>query len=401
MSLKALVVCPPGLEPLLAAEIRALGGDPGSPIHGGVPVEVSQAQLYAYNLRLRVATRVLLRLGNGFVDGPQSLHRLLDSMDWTRYCSGCSVVVTATSHSSTLFHTGLVEEAAMELIAKRAAVVPQGPDVPEQRVVIRIDHDRAVVSIDSSGDRLDRRGYRLFGAKAPLRETLAAALVLSSGWDPRTPLVDPFCGSGTIAIEAAMAAQGLAPGRNRRFAFQDWPSFTRSAWKQAKAGAAAAERPSMTPVIVAGDRDGGAIEATLANAERAGVAVDARHGSFSSLEMPSGRGAIVTNPPYGVRVGDQRSLRDLYDSFGRWLPERAPGWTITLLDADRTLTSRLGLPLTERIRTANGGIDVSVMHGVVRDPSQAAGAPPAKPAHRASVISVPRSGDRDPRPGQL
>jgi putative N6-adenine-specific DNA methylase len=368
VSLKALVVCPPGLEPLLVAEIRALGIVPGGSIHGGVPVEVSQAELYALNLRSRVATRVLLRLGNAFVDGPHSLHGLLDSVDWSRFIDGSRVEVIAASHSSTLFHTGLIEEAALALLTKRAKVADPGDDdtdAPQQRVSIRIDHDRAMISIDTSGERLDRRGYRLHGAKAPLRETLAAALVLSSGWDPRCPLVDPLCGSGTVAIEAALAARGLAPGRDRRFAFQDWPSFTRSAWKQARAGAAAAERLGVTPVIVANDRDRGAVDAARSNAERAGVSIDVRHGSFSAVELPHGPGAIVTNPPYGVRVGDERALRDLYDSFGKWLGLRAPGWTLTMLDADRKLTSRLGIALTERIRTANGGIDVSIVHGVV------------------------------------
>jgi putative N6-adenine-specific DNA methylase len=361
MSLKALVVCPPGLEEILAAEMASLGVRPGRVLFGGVACEPSHAQLYGLNLRLRTATRVLLRLGNAFVDGPTSLATFIGGFDWPRFVDGAAVVVSASSTASTLFHTDMIAEHTLSAIGASANIRDDGH---VQRVLVRIDHDRAVVSIDSSGERLDRRGYRLDGAKAPMRETLAAALVMASGWDARCPLVDPFCGSGTIAIEAALIAGGLAPGRDRRFAFMDWPSFTRSAMRSARAALDSAVT-GRTATIVASDRDDGAVRAAGANAGRAGVSIDVTHRAMSAVRLPSGPGHIVTNPPYGVRVGEATKLRDLYDGFGNWLRDNAGGWTCAVVDADRTLTSRLGVKLEGRARVSNGQIPVSFSVGTV------------------------------------
>ena len=366
MSLRTLVVCTPGLETLTATEMRGLGVGPGKAVFGGVPCDVSQQQLYGLNLRMRTATRVLLRVGNGFVDGPISLRRLIDEIEWERYVGGCQLLVSASTKASTMFHTDMINEQVWAAIASRATV-SSDPTAPSQRVLVRIDHDRATVSLDSSGERLDRRGCRLDGAKAPMRETLAAALVLTSGWSGAGPLVDPFCGSGTIVIEAALWARRLAPGRLRRFAFQQWPSFTRKAWRGAQDQATAGERLTEPVMIVAGDRDAGAVAAARANAERAGVGdlVEVRHGAVSNLRWPSGTGAVVTNPPYGRRVGEADKLRDLYDSFGRLLAKNASGWSLTMVDADRTLSTRAGVRFEERVSTDNGGIDVTFVHGRV------------------------------------
>jgi putative N6-adenine-specific DNA methylase len=371
VSLKALVVCPPGLEQIVASEMSVIGVRPGRVVFGGVSCEPSQAQLYALNLRLRTATRVLLRLGNAHVDGPISLARFIGTVDWPRFVDGAALTVSASSSASTLFHTEMIAEHTQTAIGTSASLRDEGP---VQRVLVRIDHDRAVLSIDSSGERLDRRGYRLEGAKAPMRESLAAALVLVSGWDAASPLVDPFCGSGTIAIEAALIAGGLAPGRNRRFAFMDWPSFTRSAMRSARAGAEMAETGRSVPIL-ASDRDAGAARAAQANAARAGVTIDVSQCAMSAVRLPaglpglaglpSGLGHIVTNPPYGVRVGDVAKLRDLYDGFGNWLRANAGGWTCALVDGDRTLTSRVGIELENRARVSNGPIPVSFMVGVV------------------------------------
>jgi putative N6-adenine-specific DNA methylase len=343
--------------------MASLGVRPGRAVFGGVPCEPSHAELYGLNLRLRTATRVLLRLGNAHVDGPTSLARFISGIDWARFVDGAAVTVSASSSASTLFHTDMIAEHTLAAIGGCDSVTMRD-DGPAQRVLVRIDHDRAVVSIDTSGERLDRRGYRLEGAKAPMRETLAAALVLVSGWRGSAPLVDPFCGSGTIAIEAALIAGGLAPGRNRRFAFQDWPSFTRSAMRSARQ-AADAVVTGHTAVIMAGDRDAGAVRAAQANAERAGVTVDIAQRAMSATCLPEGPGCLVTNPPYGVRVGDVAKLRDLYDGFGNFLRANARGWTCALVDVDRTLTSRLGVPLESRAQVSNGPIPVSFAVGRV------------------------------------
>jgi len=191
------------------------------------------------------------------------------------------------------------------------------------------------------------------------------ALVAGAGWDLRSPLVDPFCGSGTIVIEAAMMARRMAPGRHRSFAFEEWPSFDSAAWERLIRGAddAVIER---CPPIIGSDRDAGAIESALANAATAGVSASVELGrrTVSELVLPARAGWIVSNPPYGRRVGGG-DLRDLFDRFGTVLHESAPGWHIALLAPRDVPVSRLRVPLSPAMRTTNGGVSVAVMVGEV------------------------------------
>jgi putative N6-adenine-specific DNA methylase len=219
------------------------------------------------------------------------------------------------------------------------------------------------VSVDSSGPLLHLRGYRQQLAKAPLRETLASAVLLGAGWTGDTPVVDPMCGSGTIPIEAALIARRIAPGRNRSFAFLDWPITDRASWSKLVADARAGERPS-SPVSIAGyDRDAGAIAAARANAERAGVlddiALDVQ--PISALAEADAPGLIASNPPYGVRIGDADRLRNLYAQLGNVARARRPGWTLALLSADRSLERHVGLEFENRFATRNGGIPVRLV----------------------------------------
>jgi putative N6-adenine-specific DNA methylase len=190
--------------------------------------------------------------------------------------------------------------------------------------------------------------------------------VLASGWDGVSPLVDPLCGSGTIAIEAALLALGRPPGEGRRFGFEDWPSFAPGTW--ASVVGASRTAPTNVPAIVASDRDAGAVEATVANAERAGVAahVDVRQQSLSDLWPPPGPpGWLLSNPPYGKRVGGA-DLRDLYARLGTLVSERFVGWTVGILAADRRLANHTGLSLSEVLGTDNGGIPVQLLLGPLR-----------------------------------
>ena len=221
--LEAFVVAVPGLEPLVLAEVQKLGVRPAHAVRGGVECTVTWPQLFAINVRGRVATRVLVRLRRFKADGFHSLEMGLKAIPWGEWLAadaGVQVSVTADAGSK-LYHSGAVEERVLAVLDR-----PEG----DQRVFVRVLNDVVTVSLDASGDSLHRRGYRGAAGKAPLRETLAAAVVLGSGWDARSPLVDPFCGSGTIAIEAAMIARRMAPGRHRSFAFQSWPSFDAAAW---------------------------------------------------------------------------------------------------------------------------------------------------------------------------
>jgi putative N6-adenine-specific DNA methylase len=236
-----------------------------------------------------------------------------------------------------------------------------------QLFVVRVVRDVVSVSVDSSGSLLHRRGYRQAVAKAPLRETIAAAMLLGSEWPGTVPLVDPMCGSGTIAIEAALLARRIAPGVNRRFAFERWPEFDATVWARMIREAREQELAHAPAPIRGSDRDAGAIEAARANAMRAGVGADVEldRRPISGIEPPSGRGWVVVNPPYGIRVAEAGAARDLYAALGNVLRARFVGWMVALLSPSETLERQVGLRLEERIATLNGGIPVRLVTGEV------------------------------------
>jgi putative N6-adenine-specific DNA methylase len=370
-------VCAPGLEPLTAAELRALGHAEAAEEPGGVAFRGGLAELYRANLCLRTATRVLLRLGEFHARDFDQLRKRASRLAF----EGCLVPgrmlrVSASSSRSRLVHSGAVAErvelaiadrlgAAPLLAARRTSPAEDGePDV--QLVLVRVVHDRCTISVDGSGALLHQRGWRKASGKAPLRETLAAALVLASDWDGRVPLADPFCGAGTIVIEAATLARRLAPGRGRRFACLDWPSFDAALWSRVQKHAADGEVDRVPAPIRGADRDAGAIDAARANADAAGVAADVElaRAAISSFEPPPGTGVIASNPPYGVRLrgGD---LRDLYARFGSVLARRCPGWRVAILCSDRKLVRASGLPLEPRARWRNGGLAIELFAGTV------------------------------------
>lgn len=375
--LDAFVVCTPGLEPLVAGEIERLGIRQPRVRHGGVDAAVTVAQLWSMNLRLRCATRVLVRIGRFSADSFPVLQAGLRHVEWTKWLPpGAPVVLKVASSNSALFHTGAIAERALEIIPG-ATDAPSGEegdgdaDTPTQVLHIRVTRDVVLVSIDASGPPLYRRGWRLATAKAPMRETAAAALLAHSGWDRKAPLVDPFCGSGTVAIEAAIAARRMASGRMRSFAFERWPNFDEAGWARMRAGADADVVAGKAPIIAA-DRDAGAIAAAEQNAERAGVAdsIEFRVASISDLSVPNRAGWIVTNPPYGHRIGGGSDLRDLYDRFGTVLRERAAGWHVELVNGGddarpQGFVDRLGLEIADRLETTNGGLPVEFVNATV------------------------------------
>jgi putative N6-adenine-specific DNA methylase len=226
------------------------------------------------------------------------------------------------------------------------------------------------VSVDSSGELLHRRGYRLATAKAPLRETLAAGMLLASGWDGRSALLDPFCGSGTIAIEAALLARGVAPGHNRRFAFMAWSGFDQVLWDRLVYENDNQVQDRLLSAgktwIAASDRDAGAIEMARANAERAGVgdAIEFSCRAVSAIE-PQGVGWVVTNPPYGLRVSANKDLRNLYAQLGNVLRMKCPGWRVAILCSDLSLIHQTGLNLDTSLAMVNGGVGVRLAQGMI------------------------------------
>lgn len=393
--LPLFVVTAPGLEGLATGELAALG-IAAAPEPGGAAWDATREELYAASLELRTASRVLVRVAEFRARTFFELERHARRIEWERFVEpGGAVTLRVTTRKSKLYHQGAVAQRFLEAIERSCGPLAAGgaakgeegeeEGAAEQLFVVRFLHDRCTVSADASGALLHLRGYRQALAKAPLRETLAAACLIGSGWKGDAPLLDPMCGSGTIAVEAALLARRVPPGlaaadrRPRRFAFERWPDFDRALWEgvvdRARAGIL-----SRSPVpVLASDRDAGAIEAARSNAERAGVLedLDLSVRPLSAVDPPPGPGWLVTNPPYGARVGETRALRDLYAGLGNTARRRLPGWTIAMLSADRGLEAQVGIPFREEIRTKNGGIPVHLVVGRVEGPARPDGLSPA------------------------
>lgn len=383
---------------------------------GGVAFDGALERIYEANLWLRTASRIVVRLGQFHASTFYELERHSKKLPWSDFLPESGAVeVRVTCRKSKLYHSDAVAERVLSAIAgaasrnielRTASSVDDedgeeganstgegagaGPaSGPTQLFIVRIVHDQCEISADSSGDLLHRRGYRKEVAKAPLRETLAAALVLASGWEGRrgAPLLDPMCGSGTIPIEAALIARGIAPGLQRGFQFMNWPTFDRGLWN----GIVERARSSVTSPkleISGADRDAGAISAAIHNAGRAGVAADigfsvqSLSGSIAAIEdVANGEGWILTNPPYGVRVGETKDLRDLYATLGTALKTKR-GWRLGILTSDAVLAGQMRVAIRARFDSRNGGIPVSFL---VSEKLEAAGVRSPKPAVGGSV----------------
>ena len=388
----AFAVTALGLETICRRELAALGirGRAGE---GGVSWRGSLESVERANLWLRTASRVIVRVAEFRATAFHELERAGRRVLWERFVGPTSTVrFRVTCRKSKLYHSGAVAQRLADAMSRRVPGVGleaaegevdeavdrwpggrmDGPigsksDSPAQLFVVRLLHDVCTISADTSGALLHLRGYRQQLAKAPLRETIAAAMLLAADWPGDAAFVDPMCGSGTIAIEAARFARRMAPGRERRFAFQDWPEHDADAWRSIIQEGRDRELSRAPAPIVAADRDRGAIDAARANAERAGVAgdVELKVAAISALDPMAPEGWLITNPPYGVRVGEKDQLRNLYAQFGNVVRANAPGWTVGLLSADRRLEAQTRLELRERFATRNGGIAVRFMVGRV------------------------------------
>ncbi|HEV2290310.1 MAG TPA: class I SAM-dependent RNA methyltransferase [Gemmatimonadales bacterium] len=398
----AYAITAPGIEAITAAELTALGIGVTSTEPGGVAFTATPAQLYAANLHSRTASRIVVRVAEFSARTFFELERHAKKVPWERFAApGSAVSFRVTSRKSKLYHQGAIEERLIRWAAERgfacrseesnvkgeraevevgssdpAAGMPEDRESPfhsslftlhSQLFLIRLHRDKVTVSADSSGELLHRRGYRLATAKAPVRETLAAAMLLASGWDGAAPLIDLLCGAGTIPIEAALIARNIAPGSRRSFAFERWPEFDLAEWARVREAALNGARSTVNGKIEGADRDAGAIAASVANAERAGVAKDV---TFAQRALdawgdvsPQPGGWLVTNPPYGVRVGDDAGLAALYATLGAVARRQVPGGHIGVLSADPRLDARIAIPLTERFSAENGGIGVRFVTG--------------------------------------
>lgn len=380
MDFTLFAVCAPGLERVVAQELVALGltrppaGRTKSKdvLEGGVEFRGDLRALYRANLHLRAASRVLVRLGAFRATAFAELRQKASGLEWEKYILPRQpVALRVTCHRSRLYHSDAVAERVAGAIADRLGYPmahSHSPDEAEaatdsQLIVVRLAQDQCTISLDTSGALLHQRRYRLVTGKAPLRETLAAGVLLASGWDRQSPVLDPFCGAGTIVIEAALLARHIAPGHMREFSFMNWPNYSATLWKAALAEAKT-QTLATCPPLLASDRDAGAIEAARANAERAGVAanIEFTQRAVSAITPPPGLGWVITNPPYGVRVQAPRDLRNLYARFGQVLRAQCPGWQVGLLVAEAALQTSLNLPFDEgrSVWLMNGGLRVKL-----------------------------------------
>lgn len=369
-------VTAPGLEPLCAAELTTLGMDGIEPREGGVLFSGRLAAAYGANLWLRTAGRVLLRLKDFRVRGWPDLERQAASVPWEVWLTpGAPLKVQATLRQSNLKHSGRVSETVLKASMARleglglAPPEPAGPgDTQAQRLLVRGSGRRASLSLDTSGTHLHKRGYRAAGGAAPLREDLAAALLSLCGYDGRETILDPLCGAGTLAIEAALIARSLPPGGRRGFAFEGWPSFRAATWEHLKRQAASQALPSARAPIRAQDRQAQARAWAQENAERAGVAgdVELSRADFFTTPPPPGPGLLVMNPPYGRRLGSVRQARDFAGRLGQRLRAGYQGWRCGVVLYRPEWAELLGLTEEARLAAPFGGLKVTLLYGSVQ-----------------------------------
>jgi 23S rRNA (guanine2445-N2)-methyltransferase / 23S rRNA (guanine2069-N7)-methyltransferase len=371
-----------GLEAVLAGELRGLGAAAVDVQRAGVAFRGPLEAGYRACLWSRVASRVLLPLASFPAETPAALYSGVRTIRWSDHIGrgrtmavDCAVSRSRITHShfAALKTKDAIVDQLREQRGTRPSVAVERPDV---RINVYLHDDRATVSIDLSGDSLHRRHYRQSGGAAPLKENLAAAVLLLADWPrlapARVPLLDPLCGSGTLCIEAALIAADIAPGRGRPyFGFLGWRGHQRGLWEQVVADAAAREirEPQRLPLIRGYDADAAAVRNALANVERAGVRgrVHIEKRGLADCEpivVPVAgdvRGLVVTNPPYGERLGDPAALAELYAQLGDTLRRKFPGWTGYVLTGNRVLGGRIGLRPRRRHVLYNGAIECRLL----------------------------------------
>ena len=348
-----------------------MGISPEATESGGVEFKGTLQQLYSANLSLRTANRIVVRVAEFPARAFYELERKAKRLPWGDYLThGIPSQFRVTTRKSKLYHQNAIVERLGNVVREAGFGVSGGGEeedaaVAGQLFLVRIVRDMVTISADSSGELLHRRGYRQATGKAPLRETLAAAMLLGAGYAGTGAIFDPFCGSGTIPIEAALMARRIAPGLRRRFAFERWPGFDAGVWQPLKGEAQNRTLPAAAAPIAGSDRDTGVVTSAQQNAERAGVGADITFGVVPMAESqpPYGPGLLVTNPPYGVRVSEGADLRNLYGALGNKFRGLGEGWTVAVLSADPTLTGQLGLSMASRWESQNGGIPVRLLVG--------------------------------------
>jgi putative N6-adenine-specific DNA methylase len=359
-----------GIEQVLEGELQALGiADPAVET-GGVRFRGTLADCYRANLWLRTANRILMPLTEFSCDTKESLYEGARALPWPQYLTpDMTLAVDCNLRDSALTHAGFVALKTKDAIVdclrdhfgRRPNVAPRDPDL---RINVHLVRNRCTISLDTSGGSLHQRGYRRERAEAPLKETLAAALVELTGWDGITPLLDPMCGSGTIPIEAALKASGRPPGLLRRdFGFQRWPGYHPAPWQKLMREAREQILETLPAPIVGSDLSAKALAMARKNAAWAGVGklVTLNRGDICELAPPPGPGTLLFNPPYGERLGEIEELKSLYRRIGDAMKQKAAGYTAYLFSGNPQLAKFVGLKASRRIVLFNGPIECRLL----------------------------------------
>ena len=336
----------PGLEALCQRELASLSETLSIEAveAGGITFSGRLTDLYLANLHLRTAGRILLRIGTFKATNFTQLGKKSGGIGWARYLpSGAIPACNVTAHHSRLYHSQAVAQHISQAITAywQGAQIPPG-EAMGQTLYVRILEDRVTFSLDSSGTNLYQRGLKRHGAKAPLRETMAAGILQYAGYRPEMPLVDPMCGSGTFSLEAAMMAKKIAPGMQRDFAFMQWPAFKPRQWQHFKKVAAQKTSSPPEPLIWASDIDQQACNALnrCIDAHALGDTVRVFQRDFFNLhpdEFNTPPGLLVINPPYGRRLAASANMKTFYRRLTAKLQRNFIGWRVALLVPDGVL----------------------------------------------------------------
>lgn len=364
-------ICPRGLDGALADELRALGATSLAPEPGGVGFAGPLATAYAANLHSRIASRVLWQVGRRAYASEDDVYHAAFAVPWDDHMTPQQTLrVDVNASNSPLrsleFAMLKVKDGIVDRIRDRTGERPSIDRTrPDVRVFAFLDHEAVTLYLDLSGEPLFKRGWRADKGEAPLKENLAAGLLMLSGWTPAQPLLDPFCGSGTIVIEAACIAARRAPGLNRRFAFERLTSFDAAGWANLKRAAQAQVDDQAAASIVGTDISTRVVEQARANAQLAGLQgwlddgrLLLRAGDARQMQPPAADGMIVTNPPYGEQSTPRSaSVPKMMGEIGDVLKQQFTGWTAWLLTSDRQLPHQMRLAETRKTVLYNGALE--------------------------------------------
>jgi putative N6-adenine-specific DNA methylase len=376
--------CARGVEGVLARELTDLGMREVRPGRGGVTFAGDLGDCMRANLWLRTASHVLWSVARFPARSPEELYAGARVVSWDEVLTPAMTFAVhgtrgpGAAIANAAYAALKVKDAIADALRDRHGARPSvDPADPDLRVRVHLERGTCALYLDASGEGLHRRGYRPSGPEAPLKETLAAAILLLAGWDGTTPLCDPLCGSGTLVVEGALLARRMAPGLRRRFAFERWRGFDPAAWTRLRAEAAAGARPAPAP-LVGGDRDPAAVALARRSAQAAGVgadvAIDVRDLRDAAPPAPP-PGLVAANPPYGERLGDRRALGPLYAELGTVMKRRFAGYRAAIFTASAELARAVGLRPTSSYKLYNGPIECRVNLYEMYEGTRASGGP--------------------------